>query len=131
MFTEEKVRGNFEATLQLSVVEWLTRFAKPNLIWFHPANERRCSPRQGAYLKRMGVKAGVADICLVRPGGTAAYLELKSRDGRQTLEQQVFQQLCLANGSPYAIARNIDEAISTLTAWGCLKAKFTGKGAAV
>jgi hypothetical protein len=114
-------RSNPEAALHVSVVEWLTRFGKPGLIWFHPANERRCSPRQGAQLKRMGVKAGVPDICLVRPGGAAAYLELKSAKGRQTSEQIAFEQLCKTNGSPYAIARTIDEAITTLTAWGCLR----------
>jgi hypothetical protein len=119
-------RSNFEASLQLSVIECLTRFAKPTIIWFHPANERRCSPRQGAFLKRMGVKAGVPDVCLVRPDGTAAFLELKSRDGRQTPEQIAFEQLCRANGSPYAIDRNIDEAISILMAWGCIKGPRTG-----
>jgi hypothetical protein len=114
-------RSNPEAALHVSVVEWLTRFGKPGLIWFHPANERRCSPRQGARLKRMGVKAGVPDICLVRPGGAAAYLELKSPKGRQTPEQSAFEQLCKANGSPYAVARTIEEAVSTLAAWGCIR----------
>jgi len=116
-----RLQPRFEASLQISVAEWLARFGKPGLIWFHAANERQCSMRQGAYLKRMGVKAGVPDVCIVRPGGTAAFLELKSRDGRQTPEQQAFEQLCKANDSPYAIARTIDEAISTLTAWGCLR----------
>src|SRR5688500_1163857 len=114
-------RRTFEATLQLCVVEWLTRLGKPNLIWFHPANERRRSPRQRAYPKRMGVKAGVPDICIARPGATAAFLELKSRDGRQTAEQAAFEQLCKANGSPYAVARTIDEAIAALTAWDCIR----------
>src|SRR5688572_790368 len=101
---ERKQRSRFEASLQLSVIEWLTRLGKPGLIWFHPANERQCSPRQGAHLKRMGVKAGVPDICIVRPGGSVAFLELKSRDGRQTAEQVAFEQLCKANGSPYVVA---------------------------
>ena len=112
-----------EAALHLSVVEWLNRFGKPNLIWFHTANERRCSPRQGAYLKRMGVKAGVPDLCLVLPGGAAAFLELKSPTGRQTPEQKAFQQLCERNGVSCAIARTIDEAIATLAAWGCIDRK--------
>lgn len=113
--------SNPEAALHVSVIEWLTRFGKPGLIWFHPANERRCSPRQGAHLKRLGVRAGVPDICLVRPGGAAAYLELKSTNGRQTPEQLAFEQLCKANGCPYSVARTIDEAISALAAWGCIR----------
>jgi hypothetical protein len=126
---ERKPRFHFEASLQRSVIDWLTRLGKRGLIWFHPANERQCSPRAGAYLKLLGVKAGVPDLCLVRPGGSVAFLELKSRDGRQSPEQIAFQQLCETNGAPYAIARSIDEAVSTLTAWGCLRSSaLTQKG---
>ena len=63
------------------------------------------------------------DICLVRPGGAAVHLELKSPKGRQTPEHAAFEQLCKANGSPYAVARTIDEAIAALTAWGCLRSR--------
>jgi hypothetical protein len=114
-------RSSPEAALQRTVFEWLRLAGKPGLIFFHCPNGMVSNPRSVARMKAEGLFNGVADICLVRPGGAAAFLELKSQSGRQTPEQRAFEQLCKANGSPYAIARNINEAISTLAAWGCIK----------
>jgi hypothetical protein len=33
-------------------------------LWCHVPNERKCSPRAGARLKRLGVKAGVPDVLI-------------------------------------------------------------------
>jgi hypothetical protein len=114
-------RSNPEATLQRTVFEWLKLTGKPGLIFFHCPNGMVSNPRSVARMKAEGLFNGVADVCLVRPGGAAAFLELKSPSGRQTPEQTAFQKLCERNGTPYAVARNINEAISILAAWGCIK----------
>jgi hypothetical protein len=110
-----------EAALQRAVFQLLAFCAKPGLIAFHCPNGLASNARAVRRMKGQGLTAGVADVCLVRPGGAAAFLELKSQGGQQSPEQRTFEQLCKANGSPYVIARTIDEAISILTAWGCLR----------
>jgi VRR-NUC domain-containing protein len=114
-------RASPEASLQRSVFDWLRHVGVPGLIFFHVPNGLVSNPRAVCRMKREGLTSGVPDICLVRPGGTAAFLELKSPTGRQTPAQRAFQQLCESNGTPYAIARTIDEAIKALSSWGCIK----------
>jgi hypothetical protein len=116
------MRRSDEAGLQRSVLEWLRYAGKPGLIFYHCPNGLVSNARAVARMKTAGLTAGIADICLVRPGGAAAFLEFKSREGRQTQEQLAFEQLCKANGSPYSVARTIDEAIAALTEWGCIRA---------
>jgi hypothetical protein len=58
----------------------------------HFANERKCSVIQGALLKRMGVKRGVADFFLALPlnGKAGLWVELKVGKNKPTKEQQAF-----------------------------------------
>lgn len=58
----------------------------------HFANERKCSVIQGALLKRMGVKRGVADFFLAIPlnGKAGLWVELKVGKKKPTKEQQAF-----------------------------------------
>lgn len=51
---------------------------------FHIANERKTSPRAGAYLKRKGVRAGIPDVCVpvARHGYSAMYVELKIKPNK-------------------------------------------------
>lgn len=60
---------------------------------YHIPNERKCSPQEGARLKRMGVKKGVPDLCLPSPKGRyhGLYIELKSELGRPTESQKWWQ----------------------------------------
>jgi hypothetical protein len=37
------------------------------LVWFHPANERKCSVTEGGRLKKAGVKSGVPDCMILSP----------------------------------------------------------------
>lgn len=55
----------------------------------HIPNERQCTPRQGAKLKRMGVKSGVPDLFLPAPRGAyhGLYLEMKTENGRTSDNQ--------------------------------------------
>ena len=58
----------------------------------HFANERRCTPREGSMLKRMGVKKGVADFFLAFPhnGKAGLWIELKVGTNKPSTEQQAF-----------------------------------------
>jgi hypothetical protein len=109
-----------ERDLHLYAAQTLRLFGKRDLIWFHPVNEGARSARTGAFLKKMGMKPGVPDFALVLPGGRAAFLELKQRKGRQSVEQKAFQLSCEQTGVPYRVARSPEEVSSILTEWGAI-----------
>ena len=114
-----------EEILQRAVVQFLN-LAAPKVVFWHVPNQKgtRKTWEQGL-LKAMGLKAGVADLCLVLPGGRAAFIELKVADGKQRKEQAEFQAEAEAAGALYAICRSVDDVNATLKAWnapmrGCL-----------
>jgi hypothetical protein len=51
-----------EYALQTALVQHLRLRARPDVLWFHVANQRKADARTGAILKRMGALAGVSDI---------------------------------------------------------------------
>lgn len=136
-----------EEDIHTAVIDLLRWKADPRTIWFHPPNglpvlgiEPRASRRKPLLLqspavrrrtiianaiiakfKRLGMRPGVADICLTLPGGRSAYLEIKSEKGRQSPEQKAFELHCEMNGAPYAVARSAVEAHRILTSWGALE----------
>ena len=116
-----------ERDLHLQVVALLRAAAAPGVVWYHNANERQTSPRQGAFLKRMGVLAGVPDFTILMPGKQAHFLELKRVGGKLTAAQQDFVDLVQQGGCVCAKAHTLDEAQTYLVWWGAIRA---AKGAA-
>lgn len=108
-----------EARLQRAVVEHLRLTALDGVIWFSVPNEGRRSAVLGSELKRMGMKPGVADLCIIIEG-RAHFLELKSADGKASPEQRAFRHECEAAGIPYRMAFGIDEALGALRSWRAL-----------
>jgi len=64
---------------------------------------------QGAILKGMGLVAGVADMSLLVPDGKIAFIEFKTSEGRQSPKQIEFQTVCDKLGTPYHIARSLQD----------------------
>ena len=112
-----------EGLLQVSVARYLDVRGLP---WFHPANERRCTPAQGAWLTRMGVKAGVPDVLIFKPfkkhtpdsrgysmeanvAGLA--IELKAPGGRLTEKQKEWIETLTRCGWHVEVCRSIDAVI--------------------
>ena len=110
-----------EFELQRFVVQCLQFGAAKGVIYFHCPNGEARSKRTGAKLKAMGVRPGVADICLVLPGGASAFLELKSKNGRTSPEQRIFRADCETAGAGYAIAASPEEAVAVLLRWGAIR----------
>jgi hypothetical protein len=110
-----------EHQLQVSVLQHLALTARRNVRWHATPNAARRSLRMGAYMKKEGLVAGVADICIRLPAGRVAWLEMKTHKGRQTLAQKVFQAECVALEHPYGLARSFDEAVKFLTSVGALR----------
>lgn len=98
--------------------------ATAGVAFFHVANERRTSQREGAKLKRMGVSPGVPDIVIVTPppcgGYVAAALELKREGGRPTKEQLHWLGVMRSAEWATAVVYGLDDARRQLTEWGYL-----------
>lgn len=106
-----------EDDIQKSVAAHLSARSGPWCYWFHVPNGGSRNVIEAAKLKRMGVRAGVADIVLLIDG-KSYFLELKARKGRVSPDQKAAQSLVERAGGTYAVAWGIDEALATLETWG-------------
>ena len=112
-----------EFDIQIQVADWL-RMIEParDFLWFSVPGEAMGSAKSGAglgrmaRLKRMGLRAGVADIVLVIRG-RAHFLELKTATGKQSDNQLDFMHDCERLEIPYAVARSFEEAQKIITNW--------------
>lgn len=123
-------RENPERDLQIAVVQYF-RWALPDVLFFHPANERATSLAYGALLKKMGVLAGVPDLLLFwkrvqmdnnmgveYEAPIRAALELKSSAGNLSVKQREFQLKWLNSGGLYALCRTMQEVEQAVKSWG-------------
>ena len=116
-----------ERQIHLGVAQLLMLTAAPGVVWTHVANERRATPREGAFLKRMGVRPGWADFTLLLPpslswyGPQVAFLELKRPGGRLSVAQEAFRDDVMAIGCLWALAYSTDQAAGYLKEWGVLR----------
>jgi hypothetical protein len=103
---------------QIKVFDWL-RFHGLDKFSFHIANERRSSIQAGALLKRMGVKAGVADIAIMKPSGFYAglFIELKTEKGKVSPKQLEFLQTMRENGYDAVVCHGADRAIEHIKSY--------------
>lgn len=91
-----------EESLHLAVVQLLKICAPRDVLWFHPANEAKRSPRTGAQLKRMGMLPGVADFTIILLGVMAEVYN-------ERLPEDVRAELCAA-------AQAMEDALRVLAA---------------
>ena len=110
-----------EFLLQKFAVSLLRFNAAPGVLWFHCPNGESRSARTGAKLKAMGVRAGVADLIIVRPGGLVYFLELKTAKGSLSIAQRAFRDACEANGVPYSVAYSPERVEAVLRGWDVLR----------
>lgn len=105
-----------EAAFQTSVVD-LIDWAVPGAVLFSVPNEGVRTLAEAMRLRKMGLRAGVADLVLVHTG-RAYFIECKSRTGKLTPEQQSFARDAKAAGAEYAVVRDLDELRAALQGWG-------------
>lgn len=105
-----------EEALQRQVAAYLNA-AYPGLTWWHTANGMGRSRAEAGILKAMGVKAGVPDLTIIMPTGSAAFIELKAAKGRLSESQKAFRDGVQACGCFWAECRSLAEVAGTLDAW--------------
>lgn len=125
----EKSAGQFQSehVLQMAVAEFLDRALPPDAFWTSIDSAGR-GARDGAKMKRRGVKRGTADIVIMglswAKEGSAdvtrptIWLELKSATGRQTAQQKAFQEACAWAGDVYALCHTVEEVQFVLDEYG-------------
>ena len=121
-----------EQDLQIRCVRYF-RYSYPELavLLEHPKNEVASGNRtEGAIAKVEGVQAGVADLILHVPSSLwfidgvrqeeplivhSLAIEMKTKTGRQSAEQKIFQRYFEAAGNMYVIVRSFEEFQNVVT----------------
>ena len=105
---------NAEAVEQIIVVEFVKQIACVPIL--HIAGERKCSPQYGVMLKRLGTRAGVADLFFPRGNDkfSGLWIEMKSNTGKATPLQLKFLDDMRAEGYMGVIAYGSQEAINCI-----------------
>ena len=69
--------------------------------------------RRQMTMMAMGLRPGVADLCVWWPKKdglvTVGFLEVKTRNGRQSISQRKFEMLCRIRGVPYSVVRSVED----------------------
>lgn len=106
-----------EQATQKAILQFI-RVQYPKALPFFIPNGSNVGARVGAIYKGMGLKAGVADICVLWKPGKCGFLEVKVPLGRLTTHQQSFARCCDDMGIPNACVRSVDDAAAALKLWG-------------
>lgn len=108
-----------EAEEQMKVIKWAESMSNkhPCLKWlYHTPNGGSRNVAEAANLKRMGVKAGVPDLCLPYPsnGFHGLYIEMKKDGGRLTAAQRDYLAWLNENGYRAVVCYGTEHAIKVL-----------------
>ena len=103
-----------EDDIQISILAWLRAVLPTALIWSTPNSPR--SKQTGARLKRLGMRAGVPDLCVLTDG-RMLFFEVKRPKQYASPEQRTFMEQAEECGARCAIVRSIDDVALALMHW--------------
>jgi hypothetical protein len=114
-----------ERAIQRSVIGYLARlriYASHSPNGSHLAGDKLARIKQWNALKADGAMPGFPDLILIARtthGAAVGFMEIKSKTGVLSKEQQLFADTCVNDWKlPYAVVRSIDDAESALKSWG-------------
>lgn len=94
-----------ESDLQKYFVKLL--YMVPNIFFHSIPNESKRSFYYGSHLKKMGLRSGVPDLLIIK-NGRPIYIELKSKKGKLTKNQENIRDEIIKNGADYYVINCID-----------------------
>lgn len=113
--------GLYEYQHQQLVIKWTQqpqiRKKYPDLkLLYHVANERKCTPKQGAFLKRMGLRKGVPDLHLPVAKGEyhSLYIEMKDETGATSPDQEWWIREMMQKGNFCEVCHGWESAVRVL-----------------
>ena len=107
---------------QVALIQWCKlherKYPGLELLYATP-NAGKRTPRQGAWMKAEGMKAGVPDLCLPVARGKyhAMYIEMKVPPNKPTKEQAVWIDNLRAQGCLSIVAYDWDSARKAIEAY--------------
>ena len=78
-------------------------------LWFHVPNGGKRDKRTAALLKKFGLRPGVADMLIFKFAARPLAVEVKTKTGVQSDDQQKFERHWIAIGGVYEIVRDPQE----------------------
>lgn len=101
-------RDNPEQRLQIAVAQYLAHALKPPAFFtaFPAGGGGRL---RGAFLKAMGLRAGMPDLLIFAPGPNVIGIELKSKAGRMTPAQMDVSSAFAGCSMWLVLCRSVDE----------------------
>lgn len=112
-----------ELSHHIAVADVLRRFARDDVLWFHPANGEHRDKRTAAKLRAMGVQPGAPDFVVI-VAGRVYLLEMKRPGGEKPrAAQRDFLFRAVAAGCETAVAFGVDAALDRLNLWGALRVR--------
>jgi hypothetical protein len=132
-----KPRSNEESTMQRALIRWwqvnCRVFGVPEILLLSIPNGGNGSAKRGSIMKAEGQRKGAPDLMLavVRPSiahyqapafsktehRNGLFLELKTRKGTVSPEQEVFHQRLTEQGYRVRVCRTLVECINEITAY--------------
>lgn len=114
--TREKP-SHIESEMQRSCKKWFDlQYPKLSRLLFAVPNGGARNSREAAIMKAEGVTAGVADMILLIPrhGYGSLCIEFKTREGRQSDSQKLWQADAEANGNKYVVIRSVEQFVNEI-----------------
>jgi len=106
---------------QLAVVNWLR--GKGEMV-FHIPNGMKSGPVTGSRFKRLGVLAGVPDLCVVLRSGRVVWIEMKKVKGKVSKEQMAVHEQMMHLGHIVVIGYGAKDAIKKVLELDIVEANF-------
>ena len=114
---------HLESQIQRQMVGWF-RLQYPHLVIAAIPNGGQRSKVEASIMKGEGVLAGFSDLIIIA-SGNVLFVEVKTKDGRQSEPQKKFQSDVERLGFQYTVCRSLKDFQLTVEKW--LKSKFRCK----
>ena len=106
---------HLESEIQAACVNWF-RLKYPQYVIFSVPNGGSRNLLEAVHLKSEGALAGVADLIALAPSALL-FVEMKTKKGKQTQHQKVFEEKVCALGFRYCVCHSLEEFTLTIEKW--------------